>query len=367
MNFEQRELRDLGGIVPSEPDFRFSRSELRRRKRSKVRLAIVATVVVLALLCAVLYGYYRSQVDGGSSRTTVTVVATPGEGLSQFAGALASSKVISSSLVFKLWLRTQPTVVLHAGTYKFNADSSFSAVLSALERGPVLDRLVIPDGLTLDQIAARVGKLPGHSAKRFLQVAASGQVRSPFEPTSVNSLEGLLYPDTYSFDPSTSDAAILTMMSDAFVTEAQKLGLTPQTRIDNLSAYQIVTLASLIEKEAVYPGDGNKVARVILNRLAQHMKLQLDSTVLYALGNKASSLSFADLQTNSPYNTYLNYGLPPTPIAVPSESALLAAMNPASGNWLYYVVVQRDGQEAFSSTYAGQLANEQLAKSRGLG
>ncbi len=367
MTFGQREIRDLGGIGPSGSDFKLSRFELRRRKRSKFRLAILATVVVLALLCAVLYGYYRSQVDGGSSRTAVTVVATPGEGLSQFAGTLASNKVITSSLVFKLWLRTQPTVVLQAGTYKFNVDSPFSAVLSVLERGPVLDKLVIPDGLTLGQIAARVGKLPGHSAKQFLQVATSGRVRSPFEPTSVNSLEGLLYPDTYSFDPSTSDSTILTMMSDAFVTEAHKLGLTPKTRIDNLSAYQIITLASLVEKEAVYRGDGNKVARVILNRLAQHMKLQLDSTVLYALGNRTSSLSLADLQTNSPYNTYLNYGLPPTPIAIPSESALLAAMNPANGNWLYYVVVQKDGQEAFSSTYAGQLANEQLAKSRGLG
>lgn len=367
MSFEQREFKGLRRTGPSEPGFRFSRSELRRRKRSKSRLAILTIVVVLALLFALLFGYYRSQVDGGSSRTTVTVVATPGEGLSQFAGTLASNGVIGSSLVFKLWLRTQPSVVLEAGTYKFNVDSPFSAVLSALGKGPILDRLVIPDGLTLDQIAARVGKLPGHSAKRFLQVATSGQVRSPFEPASVNSLEGLLYPDTYSFDPSTSDATILTMMSDAFVTEAHKLGLTPQTRIDNLSAYQILTLASLVEKEAVYRGDGNKVARVIFNRLAQHMKLQLDSTVLYALGNKTSSLSLADLQTNSPYNTYLNYGLPPTPIAIPSESALLAAMNPASGNWLYYVVVQRDGQEAFSSTYAGQLANEQLAKSRGLG
>ncbi len=367
MSFRQRESGeiDLGGL--NDASLRLSRSELRRRKKSRWRLLVLVVAAALLILAAVTYGYYRSQVDGGSSNASVTVVATPGEGLGQFAAALASKGVIGSSLIFKLWLRTQSPVVLQAGTYKFNLDSPYSRVVKGLEQGPILEKLVVPDGLTLAQIAARVGKLPGHSAQHFLEVAASGKVRSPFEPSSSNSLEGLLYPDTYSFDPSTSDATILQMMSDAFVTEAYKLGLTPQTRMDNLSAYQIITMASLIEKEALYPGDGKMVARVILNRLAQHMKLQMDSTVYYALGNTTGRLTTADLQANSPYNTYLNYGLPPTPIAVPSEAALQDALSPTPGSWLYFVVVQKNGKEAFSSTFAGQLANEQLAKSRGLG
>lgn len=356
---------DLTGADRNE--WRFGRSDPKRRRRRRARLVLFAAVTVVVLVAATSYGYYRSQVGGGSSRTSVTVAASPGEGLGQFASNLASRGVIGSSLIFRIWLRSQPSVILQAGTYKFNLDAPYAQILATVSKGPILDKLVIPDGLTLAQIADRVGKLPGHSAAHFLQVAKSGQVRSPFEPSSVNSLEGLLYPDTYSFDPSTPDSAILTMMSDAFVTEAHKLGLTPQTTKDKLSAYQIVTLASLIEKEALYPGDGNKVARVILNRLSQNMKLQLDSTVVYALGNTTTSLSLADLKVQSPYNTYLNSGLPPTPISVPSESALEAALAPANGNWLYYVVVQKNGQEAFSSTYAEQLANEQLAKSRGVG
>lgn len=320
-----------------------------------------------ALVLVLMYGYYRGQVGGGSSPVSVTVPADPGEGLGQFSVTLADKGVIHSSLVFKLWLKTQHPTVLEAGTYKFYLDEGYTRVLSTINKGPVLDKLTIPDGLTLAEIAAKVGRIPGHSAAHFLQVANSGVVRSPFEPSGTNSLEGLLYPDTYSFDPSSPDSTILRMMSDAFVTEAQKLGLTPQTTLDNLDAYQIITIASIIEKEAAYPGDGNKVARVILNRLRDHMKLQLDSTVFYALGSKISHLSIADLSINSPYNTYLVSGLPPTPISVPSVSALKAALNPAVGPWLYYVVVERNGAEAFSTSYAGQLANEQLAKSRGLG
>jgi len=367
MRYDQRGFGDVAQFGQSLTGERRSRSGLGGRRRHRVRLVLVGLVVAVLLLTVVSYGYYRSQVDGGSSRTSVDVTVSPGEGLGQLAGTLASKGVIRSLLIFKIWLRSQPSVVLQAGTYKFNVDSPYSQVISTVSRGPILDKLVVPDGLTLAQIAARVGKLPGHNAAHFLQVANSGQVRSPFEPSAVNSLEGLLYPDTYSFDPSTSDSAILTMMSDAFVTEAHKLGLTPQSKVDNLSAYQIVILASLIEKEAIYPGDGNKVARVIINRLSQHMKLQLDSTVVYALGNTITHLSLADLNVQSPYNTYLNFGLPPTPIAVPSESAIQAALAPAKGNWLYYVVVQKSGQEAFSLTYAEQLANEQLAKSRGVG
>lgn len=332
----------------------------------KRRWIPIGFVLLLAIVLGS-YSYYRLQVDGGSSNQKVMLTVSSGEGLSQFADLLASKGVIGSSLIFKIWLRTQPAVLLRTGSYAFVKDEPYQKVITALTKGPILDKLTIPDGLTLSQIAARVGKIPGHSAADFLKVAQSGQVRSPFEPQGVNSLEGLLYPDTYSFDPSTSNRAILQLMVNSFVSHARAIGLTPETVSNGLSGYQIVTMASIIEKEALYPGDGNKVARVILNRLSRHMKLQLDSTVFYALGNSASHLSLADLKINSPYNTYLHEGLPPTPISIPSQAALEDAMHPAVGNWLYYVVVQPDGKEAFSSTYAGQLANEKLAQSRGLG
>jgi UPF0755 protein len=109
------------------------------------------------------------------------------------------------------------------------------------------------------------------------------------------------------------------------------------------------------------------VARVVYNRLDRDMPLQMDSTVLYALGRDGGTVTSADLRTPSPYNTYLHKGLPPTPTCFPSEEALQAALHPPAGTWLYFVVVQRDGTEAFSDTFAGQQANEALASQRGLG
>ena len=366
MSFGQREEEGVRQGILSRRELQRGRVKYRRFWGNRWQRAMLASALVLIALLAYSLQYYRSQVNGGSSGVSTTVVASQGEGLGQFAAQLVSKRVIQSALVFKIWLRLHSPVVLQPGTYRFNLESSYANVAATLGKGPIMDKLTIPDGLTLAQIAAKVGMLSGHSAQHFLEVANSGAVRSPFEPSSVNSLEGLLYPNTYVFSPSTTDASILRMMSDAFVSHAYKLGLTPQTRLDNLSAYQIITVASLVEKEASYPGDGNKVARVILNRLQVHMKLQVDSTVIYALGNDTTHLTAADLGVDSPYNTYTNYGLPPTPIAIPSESALQSAMAPAVGNWLYYVVVQKDGQEAFSSTYAGQLSNEALARSRGL-
>lgn len=362
-DFNVEKIRGYSGIISSRPGGIEGIRSARKRPRRWIPIGVLILVIIIVFTG---FSYYKSQVNGSVSGAKIVLSVDSGEGLSQFANAMASHGVIHSSLIFKIWLRTQKQVVLRTGSYSLRKNESYTAVLDALTKGPILDKLSIPDGLTLTQIAAKVGKISGHSATGFLKVANSGAVRSPFEPQGTNSLEGLLYPDTYNFDPSTSDKVILETMVKSFVSHAKTIGLTPTTTANGLSSYQIITMASIIEKEALYPGDANKVARVILNRLADHMKLQLDSTVFYAIGNNVSHLSLADLKVNSPYNTYLHQGLPPTPISLPSALALKAAMHPAPGNWLYYVVVQKNGKEAFSSTYSGQLANEQLAKSRGL-
>jgi UPF0755 protein len=129
----------------------------------------------------------------------------------------------------------------------------------------------------------------------------------------------------------------------------------------------VVIVASVVEKEGYYPKNMPQVARVIYNRLAQGTALQMDSTVLYALGQDGGTVTPQDLQTQSPYNTYLNHGLPPTPICMPSPVALKAAVHPPPGAWLFFVVVDKSGTEAFADTFAEQLANEQLAQSRGVG
>jgi UPF0755 protein len=156
-------------------------------------------------------------------------------------------------------------------------------------------------------------------------------------------------------------------MVQRFDHAAQAAGLsTTSAAAQGMTPYEVITVASVVEKEGYYPKNMPNVARVIYNRLARGIALQMDSTVLYALGRDGGPVTAQDLQVESPYNTYLTEGLPPTPICMPSTAALSAAVHPPPGAWLYFVLVSKDGTLAFSDTLAQQQANEQLAKSRGL-
>jgi UPF0755 protein len=146
----------------------------------------------------------------------------------------------------------------------------------------------------------------------------------------------------------------------------QSVGMTPSTHIAGLSLYEEVTAASIVEKEGYYPSNMPQVARVILNRLARHGSLQMDSTVLYYLGQDGGTVTPSMLRLRTPYNTYLHPGLTPTPICVVSADALRALLHAPAGSWYYFVVVDKAGDEAFSTTFAQQLANEELARKRGV-
>jgi UPF0755 protein len=150
------------------------------------------------------------------------------------------------------------------------------------------------------------------------------------------------------------------------VRPTDSVGLAAGSAALGLTPYQVVTVASIVEKEGVIKKNLGPVARVILNRLQNDMPLQMDSTVLYAEGRDGGAVAASDLKLQTPYNTYLNKGLTPTPICFPSKAALQAALDPPTGSWLYFVVVEQDGTEAFADTFAGQMANEALAKQRGL-
>jgi UPF0755 protein len=215
-----------------------------------------------------------------------------------------------------------------------------------------------------------VGQLPGRSAAKFLELAKSGQIRSDYEPPDVNpaaGLEGLLFPDTYDFRRTDDESVILQRMVDRFDEVAASINLNQLAASRGVTPYQVVVVASIVEREAKVPEDRGMVAQVIYNRLKQGMFLQFDSTVVYALGNNITGVvSNKDTQVDSPYNTYKNKGLPPTPIAAPGKASLLAALNPTTGPWLYFVVVDPSGKAAFATTFAEQTKNIQLAHSRGL-
>src|SRR5262249_53081731 len=157
---------------------------------------------------------------------------------------------------------------------------------------------------------------------------------------SVHNLEGLLWPDTYNIAAEEDEIKALSTMTETFDKNAAALGLADATiQGQKLSAYQIITVASLIEAEAKFDEERPLIASVIYNRLAQNMPLQIDASLTYARGDPTNrKLSDADKAINSPYNTYAHTGLPPSPIAAVSQASLQAAMHPAQTNYLYYVL-----------------------------
>ena len=328
-------------------------------------LIIVAAAFLTAVAGVGLW--VHSQIDPSGPPGPPVVVQIPdGASTSRIAHLLVDNGVVSNAFLFELYVRVNGDGPFHAGAYQLRRHESYGDAVRGLSGAAVMDRLTIPEGFTIQQIAERVGAIPGHSAAGFLATAQRGHVRSPYEPTGSTNLEGLLFPDTYFIPRGELDAQILQMMVDRFVEVAGQIRLDSAPSSVGISPYQAVIVASLIEREAKVDADRPLVAEVVYNRLAKGMKLQIDATVLYALGPGHTEITSADLTVNSPYNTYRVAGLPPGAIACPGRAALEAALAPAKGPYLYYVVVSSDGKEAFSSTLAGQEANIALARSRGL-
>jgi UPF0755 protein len=212
----------------------------------------------------------------------------------------------------------------------------------------------VPPGLTMSQIADRVGALPGHSRDAFLATVDSGVVRSKYQSAGVTSLEGLTWPDTYFVGERQTDEEILRMLVGGFDRHADAVGLaTPSA--SGWSPYEAVVVASLVQGEAGGP-DQPTVAGVMLNRVRRGMPLQIDSTLCYVKGGCPPVPSNADKQIESPYNTYRVTGLPPTPILTVTESALRAALAPAASDYLFYVTGD-DGVTRFATTLAGHEQN----------
>lgn len=338
-----------------------------RANKAKVRRTAIKVGVVVAVLAALLFVYRQFDPAGGTG-AQVQVQIPVGATTSNVASTLERERVVPSALAFRSWVKLKGGVAFQAGEYNFNKNSSVSQALAVLKAGPkpATDRLTIPEGLRLVEIAERVGELRGMSGQEFYNLATSGKIRSSYQPADSESLEGLLFPDTYLLDPSDNEETLLRRMVRQFEAQARLTGLDQAERIAGQTSYDALIIASLIEAEAKVDEDRGKISQVIQNRLYKAMPLQIDATVLYGLGNTKSSLSNSDLKSNSPYNTYKITGLPPTPICSPGAESIEAALRPTPGPWLYYVLSDANGAHAFSTTYEEHLANVQTARERGL-
>jgi UPF0755 protein len=337
------------------------RLDTRRWLRVLVSLGIVLALVV----GGVAYGrsWWHRQLDpAGKPGAAVTFEIPEGSGRNEIARILHQNGIITSEWAFRWYLDRKGVDDLQPGTYTMPQRSSAWDIVDALRKPSVVAaaptvKLVIPEGLTLDQIADRVGQLPipGISRDRFLEATRSGLVRSKFQPSLIPSLEGLLFPATYDIPTDWNEERILERLVGEFDDRAEKVGLVPGQQVDGMDPYDIIKIASLIESEAKVDEDRPLISEVIHNRLADRQKLQVDATVFYArtqAGLPATDrLTLADLAMDSPWNTYVVDGLPFTPISVPRESSLEAALHPAEGTFRYYVLTSTDGKHSFATTF----------------
>jgi UPF0755 protein len=316
-----------------------------------IGLAVVLAALVLVGVLGFVSVSHDINPPGRPGRAVVVKIPT-GASTLKIADLLAKAGVIHGPTVFEVYVKLRGGGPLLPGTYHLATNEAYSAVIQALEQGPppVTYKLVVPEGFTIAKIAAAVGRLgAGISAKDFVQAATSGQVSSPYEPTGTTDLEGLLFPATYPVQPGETADELVQYMVDTFDFNAGKLGLVAAAKKLGYSPYQVVTVASIVEREAKWEKDRGPIASAIYNRLSAGMPLGADSTLLYGLGNPKGPVNF-----NQPnrYNTRLHKGLPPTPISNPGIPSLQAAMSPPKTTYLYWVEINRDGQMGFGSSGA---------------
>ncbi|HMF83072.1 MAG TPA: endolytic transglycosylase MltG [Acidimicrobiia bacterium] len=338
----------------------------RRRRRTFLALGIVLVPIVLVLGVGAWFLYELNPPGGAGKRVGIDIPRHTG--VAKIGDLLSDKGVIGSSQAFQIYVGVTRAGPFEPGHYTMRENLGVRDAVNTLKSGPAKNadfRLVLPPGLTVSEIADRVGALKGHTRDAFLQLAQSGAVRSKYQPADVTTLEGLLYPDTYFVTKNETDQQILTRLVSTFDRKADEIGLSGSNAA-GMSPYQTIVAASLIEREAKLDEDRPLISAVIHNRLASGRPLQIDATVCFAKGGCTQSPTSADLAIDSPYNTYKVAGLPPTPISNVTVKSLVAAQRPAPEPYLYYVLIDKNGKHAFATTQEEHERNVEEARKKGL-
>lgn len=300
----------------------------------------------------------------------VTVEIPSGSTAKEIGAILAANGVVKSALEFEVAVRNAEAAAdLKAGTYALTTGMDPAEVVAVLVVGEVADvyRLTVIEGLRTEEILVSISETSGIPFEELKTALISGDVTTslvdmPSEPT-LTDWEGLLFPDTYEFTRSTDAVSILQRMASTMEQRVDSIDWTVMENL-GLSPYEGVILASLVESEVLLDIERPVVSSVIHNRLNMGMKLDIDATVLYAVDSR--DITDFDREVDSPYNTYLNAGLPPTPIAAPGRSSLEAAASPDTTDFLFYVLSDLDGHHAFAVTLEEHNTNVAKAKAEGV-
>lgn len=320
-----------------------------------MKKVIVTIVIIVALVVAAAIIIPITQLNA-TVEVPETVVEIPENATTaQIGDILVENNMVKSAFVYKLYMRlhSDQASKLKAGIYTFEGRYSVGNVVSDLVIGgaPMGLKLTIPEGYTLAQIGEKVAETGVVTAEDFLSACQNGDYPYDYLPGKDVSdrLQGYLYPETYFIDQGATGEAIVGQMLAEFdkqLTEEWRSQLESR----GLSMYDWITMASIIEREAVVSEDRPVISGVFYNRLGQNMKLQSCATVQYALGEVKPVLTYEDIAIDSPYNTYIHEGLPPGPICSPGHESLAASLYPAETDYIYFVA-KKDGSHVFSVTY----------------
>ncbi len=335
-----------------------------------VRLLVFGLVLLVAILWmrSRIYGWVDAQITpAGPAGAPVELTIASGSSLNDIAGDLHSAGVISNATVFRYWLRCEGNLTLTgflgcdsvtnvaAGDYLLYENMSFEAVQSVLASGPApeaYELVTIPEGLRWSAMADRlIAENPAFDRTELEAAYLALVSEADYLPDDapVRTLEGMLFPATYDItDEGLSDEyGFLLRMSNEFDSRLGSLlanpGLTDELVQLGIGPYEVIVVASLVEEEALIAEERPMIARVIYNRIASGERLDIDATACYAANKPCAELTRADVDRESPWNTRVVRGLPPTPISAPGEASLRAALSPADGDWMFYVRTDEGG------------------------
>ena len=346
----------------------------------------VAIVVASSLLLLGAMGWWTVGVLNPSGTPGVAVNFTVNEGdtISAVASRLDEAGIISNATIFRWYVSTKGTIALTPGYYALKPRDNAGSVIEALSTPPAQTFISVtfPEGMTVAQMATRLSeKMTFMKAEDFVAAANSPDTASTLRPKSVSSLEGLLFPDTYQISGDDTVSRVVARLSSMMERVSRQVDLAAGAKARGFSPYEVLIIASLIEREAKVSSDRPKIAQVIYNRLSKKMKLEIDASVKYG---QDPAMSWTDMKaTNTPYNTYINAGLPPTPIANPGKASIQAALAPfgtppasdaacvglpvgVKCEYLYYVLADEAGGHVFATTYDQHLVNVEKSKVAGL-
>ncbi|MEP6597872.1 MAG: endolytic transglycosylase MltG [Actinomycetota bacterium] len=371
VSYEQRELvgsdphsllfgpDDHHGEPAGEPpsgrrsDNRGHHRHQRRRRRSRRLLLLTLTVLALIIVAAsgwfvvrpIVLNHLAPKDWAGSGTGDVLVKVNPGDGADAIAQALLKAGVVRTSAAFRAAASANSdSRSIQPGVYRVHKQMAAAQALALMldPSSRVAIKVSVPEGSSEKKIIVMLATALGVPSAQVQQAAddvgnlglPAGYQQGTNPPSSA---EGFFYPDTYSLDPGTTPTDALQQMIVEFTSKDRELKFAAGAMADGMTPYQALIIASMIEREAKFADDRAKVARVVLNRIAARMPLGIDATSLYGEELAGRDPKQVDYDVPAPYNTRLSPGLPPTPIGNPGEAALTAAVNPAAGNWLYYV------------------------------